>query len=557
MRKPALSLAAFALALLAAAPSPVRADDLSYYYEEIYEPYFKRDAERPGWVVPARSGSNAAPFEEKKPAGTLRVFIVGGSTAGGYWGEGDLAWGLKAALPGRKVEVINCGMSGYDSAREHLVLRDVLRYEPDLVVFFSGHNDFFINNGPPPPRWLARVAVPLMRRPWYKALAERLRGGRSVEALSSPAVRRKRLAGLVANVRAHARDCKAAGVRAVFCLPPLAFEEMTPLDGAFPFGDPRFAEGWAAFVRGRAGEAAAAWRAAASRLEPKDETLAGFVWSYLARAEERSRHPEAAREAWLRAAETRNGSNVCPPSCLASVADAARAEGALVVDVDAAFRRAAAPKLPGIEQFVDEIHWRVASHGLITMALLEALRTEPALRDGWRQPPRAPKPLPESLDVHRRGAIFYAVQKVEIFGLHGRVGARPLRWISEAARMWPSDFSSEAAAQDTARAIYAEYEQKRLRPGLHRSALPSREPPAARLAAYLGAAALEEGDCRRASELLESAQARGVDLEETPLWLGAARAACGRSDEARALLAQAKKAGYEREAAGLAAALGL
>lgn len=92
--------------------------------------------------------SSEREFLAEKPAGGFRVFVLGGSTAAGFpyppaYGPG--AWlerRLRAALPGRPIEVVNAALPGYGSRRVLLVAREVAAYGPDLLVVSCGHNEW-------------------------------------------------------------------------------------------------------------------------------------------------------------------------------------------------------------------------------------------------------------------------------------------------------------------------------------------------------------------------------------------------------------------------------
>lgn len=87
-------------------------------------------------------------FELNKQPGAYRVFCLGGSTVQGRpfaletafstW----LALALSAADPKREFEVVNCGGISYASYRLVPILDEVLAYEPDLIVLYTGHNEF-------------------------------------------------------------------------------------------------------------------------------------------------------------------------------------------------------------------------------------------------------------------------------------------------------------------------------------------------------------------------------------------------------------------------------
>jgi len=84
-----------------------------------------------------------------KPAGTFRIFCLGGSTTVGYpyWYNGAFASflreRLKALCPGQPVEVINLGMTATNSYTVLDIGRELFRYQPDLVIVYDGHNEFY------------------------------------------------------------------------------------------------------------------------------------------------------------------------------------------------------------------------------------------------------------------------------------------------------------------------------------------------------------------------------------------------------------------------------
>jgi hypothetical protein len=91
-----------------------------------------------------------------KPADTVRIAVLGDSfTEAMHVPMEQTFWALLehnlqecSAFPGKKVEVINFGISGYGTGQELLMLRQkVWDYAPDLVVLaFTTHNDVFDNS---------------------------------------------------------------------------------------------------------------------------------------------------------------------------------------------------------------------------------------------------------------------------------------------------------------------------------------------------------------------------------------------------------------------------
>src|ERR1700749_992120 len=92
---------------------------------------------------------------KQKPPGVFRIAVVGDSYAEAFQVEQEKAfWSVLErrlqdcqALAGRKVEVINFGVSGYGTAQELLTLREkVWNYSPDLVLLAVTTNNDVLDN---------------------------------------------------------------------------------------------------------------------------------------------------------------------------------------------------------------------------------------------------------------------------------------------------------------------------------------------------------------------------------------------------------------------------
>ena len=87
-------------------------------------------------------------FAANKPERGFRIFCLGGSTVQGRPYATETAFpkwlelNLECADPDRTFEVVNCGGASYASYRLAPILREVLAYEPDLIVLCTGHNEF-------------------------------------------------------------------------------------------------------------------------------------------------------------------------------------------------------------------------------------------------------------------------------------------------------------------------------------------------------------------------------------------------------------------------------
>ena len=95
----------------------------------------------------SRGFHNTREFAYQKPAGTLRVLVLGDSNTQGSEIRQDHTFSsvLEHALtrPGRTTEVINTGVSGFGTAEQLVLLENEgLKYHPDVVVLGFFANDF-------------------------------------------------------------------------------------------------------------------------------------------------------------------------------------------------------------------------------------------------------------------------------------------------------------------------------------------------------------------------------------------------------------------------------
>ena len=136
-------------------------------------------------------------FAAKKPAREFRIFVLGGSTVQGRpWSieTSFTTWlelNLNATDSSRNFEVINCGGVSYASYRLVPILQEVLRYQPDLIIFCEGHNEFLEDRSydsiKRTPAWLAWPQRQVLRLRTYNMLRSgvlRMTGG---NAAATPA----------------------------------------------------------------------------------------------------------------------------------------------------------------------------------------------------------------------------------------------------------------------------------------------------------------------------------------------------------------------------------
>ena len=91
---------------------------------------------------------NPVQFPKVKEEGVVRVFCVGGSTTYGrpYDNSTSFCGWLRQLLPAldssRRWEVVNAGGISYASYRVALLMEELVQYDPDLFIVYSGHNEF-------------------------------------------------------------------------------------------------------------------------------------------------------------------------------------------------------------------------------------------------------------------------------------------------------------------------------------------------------------------------------------------------------------------------------
>jgi tetratricopeptide (TPR) repeat protein len=112
-------------------------------------------------------------FLVPKPQGCYRIFCLGGSTTVGfpYWYNSAFSSFLRDRLrrtfPDRSIEVINLGMTATNSYTVVDMAREVFAYQPDLLIVYDGHNEFYGALGIASresmggARWLSRLSLQL------------------------------------------------------------------------------------------------------------------------------------------------------------------------------------------------------------------------------------------------------------------------------------------------------------------------------------------------------------------------------------------------------------
>lgn len=128
---------------------PEATDDPFVGFESIVPLFVAREDKLRMDIAPGRLKFFAADsFPLAKSERTFRIFCLGGSTVQGrpFSIETSFTTWLQQALSvadtSRDWEVVNCGGVSYASYRLVPILKECLRYEPDLILVCTGHNEF-------------------------------------------------------------------------------------------------------------------------------------------------------------------------------------------------------------------------------------------------------------------------------------------------------------------------------------------------------------------------------------------------------------------------------
>ena len=339
------------------------------------------------------------PFVADRPQ-RYRVVVVGASSVQGYPHPHRLAFPaflramLQDVLPDRVVEVFNLGITPIASFAVARTVDEALAMDPDVVVVYSGHNEFYgLFGGAEQSKaavryhlmgwrlphlmqrgadWVSRPAV--ASRQLLESLARR-------GQVHPRAELRERAAGALShNLRVAVQAVRAAGARPVLCTLVANLEDFAPAGSLTP--DTTAAAGREAWAAVNALHAAtyanddAAVTAALTALDLyHGEGLSGYALTAFARgrALRRSgRHAEASAEL-RRALELDTMPWRAPAAHNDSIRQLAADLQVELVDVEAEFGRAAAPRLPGWEWMVDHVHPSVQGQALIARTIAGVL----------------------------------------------------------------------------------------------------------------------------------------------------------------------------------------
>lgn len=352
---------------------------------------------------PTRAGLNELhTFLDPKPTNTVRIFCVGESAMQGYPQPRHLASSaflqamLADAWTNRHVEVINLGTTAVASYPVLGIMTEALAFQPDLIVIYTGNNEFFgtygvasVGRAGSRPwmlgahRFLHSLAVvqavDRVLSPGDKDLDKTLMERMMAQTYIGPEDWRRPAAAnnLYHNVSEMIRRCQARGVPVLVCSLPANERDLAPI------GNDRLDHLSVEVQR----EVSSLFAQAETRLRERD-----FSATIAALEQLLKRYPHHARAHFLlakclaqqgRAAEARHHFTAArdadtmpwrpPVASQEAVVRAARDHNAPVCDLLQSFRAASPGGVIGWELMDDHVHPTLGGQALIAASILNAL----------------------------------------------------------------------------------------------------------------------------------------------------------------------------------------
>ena len=345
-------------------------------------------------------------FAASKPRDGLRIFCFGGSTVYGHPYQQDTAFPrwleleLKARCPGRSIEVLNCGGVSYASYRITPLVREVLDYQPDLIVLATGENEFLEDRTfqaakeySPAHRWLReRLSSLRIMRLARHLTSDGSKPGNVVDPEVNPRLdsrsgfasyhrddkwHQEVCSHFERSLREMAGDCGRRHVPLLLCRLGCDLRDCAPFksehrEGLSADDEVRWQKAFDEGTEKQEHQPDLAWDCYA-KAEALDPAYALLSWR-MARLQERKHNPTRALVYYLKARDD----DICPlrlisanEAILKKVADDFRLRQ---LDVASLLSADCPDQIPGRDRYLDHVHPMVDGHQRIARALANSVQ---------------------------------------------------------------------------------------------------------------------------------------------------------------------------------------
>ena len=324
-----------------------------YNYVEIHKSFFKIRRLLNGTVIyeTQRPYDKPQHFAVQKDRDVKRIFILGGSVARGLDERVFFKEFFEDLIPNMKFEIVNCGLPAYDIYRTSLIHKEILNYNPDLIIILSGNNEHYT-----PVRlnlWAYR-SNRLLRSLWvYRILQDGFLGNNKKISMHKRISKEVRLVNYRRNLKIMIHRAKKRGVPMLVCTLPANFRDCAPT-GIPLWHERKYFLAWQALDHGEFEEAIKRFRQFLIT-HPED----AFGYYYLAQCYDALEDYSQAQQYYIKAlALDVNPGDRCPPQRNEVIRQLCAQEGAALADLEKAFIEIAPHGLVGKELMSDHCHWR-------------------------------------------------------------------------------------------------------------------------------------------------------------------------------------------------------
>ena len=369
---------------------------------------FEKDADRYRTRRANVGTFNDQSFLAEKPAEGLRIFCLGGSSSYGYpWGAEAafteiLGEAVDASHPEMRVEAVNASGVSYAMHRLNIVADELLRYDPDIFVVYSGHNEFiepaFFEALKRRNQVRTRLEYALsysrvysMMRKVFGHVSEKKSFAtdqfgaivqRDETRVFSPEEKQVIVAEFRWRLERLVRRAQASGVKVVLATVPANVHEWLPeaSTGAESLSASDRQQWSAAFRTGKIAKNAGEFATAASHLERAASRAPHHAETHflLAQSYEQLNQWDDARAAYQQACDA----DATPVRRVSGINNAIREvaheRGALLVDMDSIFEQQSEHGLVGFHLIEDYVHPTREGHEIIAWQIWDAMQ-----RAGW------------------------------------------------------------------------------------------------------------------------------------------------------------------------------
>ena len=347
---------------------------------------------------------NYQQFPATKAKNAYRIFCIGGSTTYGhpYTDSTSFCGWLRAMLPRadplRSWELINCGGVSYASYREALLMEELVKYQPDLFIILTGHNEFLEQRTygelKRRPEIVRDADLLLSKTRSYSALKRVLQKDAAavlsteVDAILDHTVgpqayhrdeqlRQRILEHFRFNLTRMVDIARSAGAEVILVTPAVNLRNCAPFKSEHRAGiTPAETAEWQKLVRHATQQHRTTnWAEAVSALQQATRIDPRFADGHylLAHALWELKRFDEARAAFRRALDE----DVCPlralPEMTAAMREVAAQQRVKLVDFTRLLETKSPYGVPGDDWFLDHVHPTIEGHRILAAALLESI----------------------------------------------------------------------------------------------------------------------------------------------------------------------------------------